>query len=63
METLTPGSVASMLLSRAGSLNPRGGRSCVLWQRLLGGQRLSMGDYVTGLGATRGATAAGGRSC
>jgi putative ABC transport system substrate-binding protein len=28
-----------------------------------GGRCLSMGDYVTGPGATRGATAAGGRSC
>jgi hypothetical protein len=34
-----------------------------LWHRLLGGQRLIMGDYVRGLGARRGATAAGGRSC
>jgi hypothetical protein len=32
-----------------------------LWHRLLGGQRLSMGDYVTGPGATRGAGGAGGR--
>jgi hypothetical protein len=28
-----------------------------------GGQCLIMGDYVRGPGATRGATAAGGRSC
>ena len=33
------------------------------WHRLLGGQRLIMGAYVMGPGATRGATAAGGRSC
>ena len=31
-----------------------------LWHRLLGGQRLRMGDYVTGTGTTRGAGGAGG---
>jgi hypothetical protein len=32
----------------------------LLWHRLLGGQRLSMGDYVREMGATTGAPAAGG---
>ena len=41
-----------------------GGVRGPLWHRgSWGGQRLSLGDYVTGMGAARGATAAGGRSC
>jgi hypothetical protein len=38
-----------MSLTRAGSLDPGGGRSCALCHRSSGGQRLSMEDYVTGL--------------
>jgi hypothetical protein len=34
-----------------------------LWQRPLGGRRLSLEPYITGREATAGATAAGGRSC
>jgi hypothetical protein len=35
-------------------------KSGELWHRLLGGQRLIMGDYVREMGATTGAPAAGG---
>ena len=37
-----------------------GGLVAALWQRLLGGQRPSLGDYVRGPGATRGTGGAGG---
>jgi len=36
---------------------------CAVASGSWGGQRPSLGDYVTGLGATRGAGGAGGRSC
>jgi hypothetical protein len=36
----------SMPLKRAGAVSARGGCSCALWNRLLGGQRLSLADYV-----------------
>jgi hypothetical protein len=43
-------------------LSQQGGRRrpSELWDRLLGGQRLIMGDCVTGPGAQRGAGGAGG---
>ena len=42
-----------------GEAHHRNIRSAGLWHRLWGGQRLSMGDYVRGLGATTGANGAG----
>jgi hypothetical protein len=57
---LTAGVCQPMMpLSRAGVVGARGSRSCALWHRLLGGQRLIMGNYVRGLGATTGANGAG----
>ena len=49
-------------LARARALeqtHPRGPLHGVLWQRLLGSQRLRMADYVRGSKATRGASVVG----
>jgi hypothetical protein len=64
---LYPGGVGSTsprspgVLPRATDEDPWKRARAVLWQRLLGGQRLSLADYVTGSEARDRATAAGWR--
>src|SRR6266436_753134 len=53
----------SMPLTRAGSLDPRGGHSCALWQGLLGRPASESGRLRRGGGRMDRATAAGARSC